>query len=160
VGQGTQGIAPTWTRAALTAAAHGDTIPAVVGQYGAMTSNLATSSATVATGRPARYGKQLAAHLGRRATSSWDEETGLGEIRFPFGQATLTAQGDALLLFVEGSADAEPELQGAAGLDRLEDVVGRHLVRFGTKDELLVRWQRSDGTPGTTQQLSEEPPAL
>jgi hypothetical protein len=124
-----------------------------------MSSDPATSSAAVPTDRPARYGKQLAAHLGRRATSSWDEDTGLGEIVFPFGRATMTAQHDTLVLFVEGSPEAEPDLQGAAGLDRLEDVVGRHLVRFGTKDELVVRWQRSDGTPGTTQQLVEEPQA-
>ena len=52
----------------------------------------------------------------------------------------------------QGSPDAEPDLQGAAGLDRLEDVVGRHLVRFGTKDELVVQWQRSDGSPGSRQE--------
>ena len=58
-------------------------------------------------------------------------------------------------LFVQGSLDAEPDLQGTAGLDRLEDVVGRHLVRFGTKDELVVQWQRSDGTSGSRQELTE-----
>ena len=115
----------------------------------------ATSSATVVTDRPGRYGKQLAAHLGRRVSSSWDDETGAGEITFPFGRAQLNAQDGALLLFVAGSPNAEPDLQGAPGLDRLEDVVGRHLVRFGTKDELVVQWQRSDGTAGTRQQLSE-----
>ncbi len=124
---------------------------------GAMNSDLVTSSASVATDRPARYGKQLAAHLGRRMTSSWDEDTGLGEILFPFGRATMTAKDGALLLFVEGNPDAEPDLRGPAGLDRLEDVVGRHLVRFGTKDELVVHWRRSDDSPGTTQQLTEEP---
>lgn len=115
----------------------------------------ATSSATVPTDRPGRYGKQLASHLGRRVSSSWDDEAGTGEITFPFGHAHLTAGEGELLLFVAGSADAEPDLQGAAGLDRLEDVVGRHLVRFGTKDELVVQWQRSDGTPGTRQELTE-----
>ncbi len=32
-----------------------------------------------------------------------------------------------------------------------EDVVGRHLVRFGERDELSVAWTRSDGTTGSTQ---------
>jgi hypothetical protein len=32
-----------------------------------------------------------------------------------------------------------------------EDVVGRHLVRFGERDELQVQWVRSDGAAGTTQ---------
>jgi hypothetical protein len=114
-----------------------------------------TSSATVITDRPGRYGKQLASHLGRRVSSSWDDDAGSGEVTLPFGRAELTAKDGALHLFVQGSPDAEPELQGGAGLDRLEDVVGRHLVRFGTKDELVVQWQRSDGTPGSRQELSE-----
>lgn len=121
----------------------------------AATDKAATSSATVATDRPGRYGKQLAAHLGRRASSSWDDDAGTGEITFPFGRAELTAQDGALHLFVVGRPDAEPDLRGAAGLDRLEDVVGRHLVRFGTKDELVVQWERSDGTTGSRQQLVE-----
>ena len=114
-----------------------------------------TSSATVITDRPGRYGKQLAAHLGRRVSSSWDEDTGTGDVTLPFGRAELTTQQGALYLFVQGSPDAEPDLQGTAGLDRLEDVVGRHLVRFGAKDELVVQWQRSDGTPGSRQELTE-----
>jgi hypothetical protein len=88
-------------------------------------------------------------------SSSWDDDAGSGEVTLPFGRAELTAKDGALHLFVQGSPDAEPELQGGAGLDRLEDVVGRHLVRFGTKDELVVQWQRSDGTPGSRQELAE-----
>lgn len=30
----------------------------------------------------------------------------------------------------------------ADNLNRLEDVLGRHLVRFGAKDELAVEWHR------------------
>lgn len=107
------------------------------------------------TDRPGRYGKQLASHLGRRVSSSWDDDAGTGEVTLPFGRAELTAHEGALHLFVQGSPDADPELQGAAGLNRLEDVVGRHLVRFGTKDELVVQWQRSDGSPGSRQELTE-----
>ncbi len=42
----------------------------------------------------------------------------------------------------------------AAELPVLEDVVGRHLVRFGSRDELQVRWVRSTGEPGTAQSYS------
>ena len=106
-----------------------------------------TSTATVATDRPGRYGKQLVAHLTRRAVGEWDEQTETGWIEFTGGRVTLT------------SADAALDLALAAGSDdveRLEDVVGRHLVRFGTRDELHVRWIRSDGRPGTEQRLTEE----
>ncbi|MFF6986456.1 DUF2218 domain-containing protein [Streptomyces sp. NPDC010273] len=78
---------------------------------------------------------------GASGETSWDEETGRGRLVFQDGTGTLTATDGALLLAVE----AEPEF-----LDRLEDVVGRHLVRFGTKDELVVEWRRDTGEPGTS----------
>ncbi|MEU6372881.1 DUF2218 domain-containing protein [Streptomyces sp. NPDC046909] len=106
------------------------------------------SEARVATDRPARYAKQLASHLGRRSTTTWDEDTGEGGIVFQGGTGTLTAVEGALLLVVE-AGDAEV-------LAVLEDVVGRHLVRFGTKDELVVEWKRDTGEPGTSQRKAEE----
>jgi hypothetical protein len=87
-----------------------------------------TSVARVSTDRAGRYGKQLASHLGRRAQSEWNEEDGRGLI------VTIWSQEDA--------ADA---------VDRLENVVGRHLVRFGTRDELVVAWTRAGGVPGSVQ---------
>ena len=40
-------------------------------------------------------------------------------------------------------------------VDVLEGVVGRHLVRFGTRDELVVAWHRDNGEPGTA--TADEP---
>jgi hypothetical protein len=100
------------------------------------------SEARVVTDRPHRYAKQLASHLGRRVQTEWSEETGRGSLVFPGGTGTLTAEPGALLLAVESDAD---------NLERLEDVVGRHLVRFGSKDELLVEWHRDSGEPGLVQ---------
>jgi hypothetical protein len=88
-----------------------------------------------------------ASRLGRRSETSRDEETGEGGIVFQDGTGTLTATEGALLLAVEADADH---------LDLLEDVLGRHLVRFGTKDELVVEWRRDTGEPGTTQRKAEE----
>lgn len=101
---------------------------------------MSRSQARVVTDRPARYAKQLASHLGRRIETSWDEESGKGFLTFPFGSGTMIAEEGALALAVEG-ADAD--------LERLEDVVGRHLVRFGGRNELVVVWERDNGTPGT-----------
>jgi uncharacterized protein len=101
------------------------------------------SEALVATDRPARYGKQLVAHLSRRNGGEWSEQDERGRISFgEAGHAELASEPGGLRLAVEGEA---------ADLGRLEDVVGRHLVRFGTRDELTVRWSRSDGEPGTEQ---------
>ncbi|MGN9758464.1 DUF2218 domain-containing protein [Streptomyces sp. SD31] len=109
------------------------------------------SEARVVTDRPHRYAKQLASHLGRRSQTSWDEEAGEGRIVFQGGTGTLAATEGALLLSVE--ADAER-------LGLFEDVVGRHLVRFGTKDELVVEWHRDSGEPGTVQRNAGEPGAV
>ncbi|MFC1409655.1 DUF2218 domain-containing protein [Streptacidiphilus sp. N1-12] len=108
------------------------------------------SEARVSTDRPHRYAKQLAAHFGRKIESSWDEETGLGSLAFSMGTATLTAEPGALLLAVEGEA---------GNLENLESVVGRHLVRFGTKDELVAEWHRDSGEAGSVQRNEEDAPA-
>lgn len=109
----------------------------------------ATSEALVATDRAARYGKQLASHLGRKAQTEWDEETGRGSVHFSEGRgrAELTADDNGLLMRVYAAAGAE---------DNLEDVLGRHLVRFGSRDELVVAWTRADGSQGTEQRLTQE----
>jgi hypothetical protein len=105
------------------------------------------STATVATNRAARYGKQLVSHLGRRATAEWDEPAGSGWIDFGETRAELTAGPDALDIRLWAAPDA---------IARMEDVVGRHLVRFGARDELTVQWVRGDGARGTRQENSGE----
>jgi len=106
------------------------------------------SSARVSTDRPQRYAKQLASHLGRRIETSWSEEEGVGRLAFSDGATgTMTAAPDALLLEVEGPAEE---------IERLEDVVGRHLVRFGSKDELVVTWTREGGEPGLVHRRTED----
>ncbi|MED7954872.1 MULTISPECIES: DUF2218 domain-containing protein [unclassified Streptomyces] len=106
------------------------------------------SEARVATDRSARYAKQLAAHMGRKIQADWSEETGRGTLTFGLGTATLEATPDALLLAVEGET---------ANLPGLEDVVGRHLVRFGARDELVVEWRRDNGETGLVHRNDEEP---
>ncbi|GII66611.1 hypothetical protein Skr01_66960 [Sphaerisporangium krabiense] len=101
-----------------------------------------TSTATVETDRPSRYGKQLVNHLGRHEGGEWSEESNSGWIVLGAGRTEVTCAEGALELRVDGDAG---DMAG------LEDVVGRHLVRFGAKDELVVRWVRADGTPGTEQ---------
>jgi uncharacterized protein len=105
------------------------------------------STADVATDRPGRYAKQLVAHLSRRSAGEWDEQQGSGWIDFTTARAELTSRDEGLHLVVR----AAPEQ-----LDRYEDVVGRHLVRFGTRDELVVRWVRADGSPGTEQRRLDD----
>ncbi|MER5867760.1 DUF2218 domain-containing protein [Kitasatospora sp. NPDC002040] len=109
---------------------------------------MSRSQARVATDRPARYGKQLAAHMSRKIKADWSEESGRGELVFGAGTATLTAEEGALLLVVEGEQENLPQL---------EDVVGRHLVRFGARDELVVEWRRENGEAGLVHRNQEDP---
>jgi hypothetical protein len=89
--------------------------------------------ATVAVDRPERYVKQLAAHLGRRCGVR-EEANGATRILFGDGECLLRPRAGALELHAT-AADADR-------LDRVADVVGRHLERFGVRDELTVAWRR------------------
>ena len=112
-----------------------------------MTDEMVESSAAVATDRPGRYAKQLVAHLSRRSAGEWDDEAGTGWIEFDAARAELTSGDGVLNLHVR-------TMPGQ--VDRYEDVVGRHLVRFGARDELVVRWVRADGTAGTEQRRVDD----
>lgn len=91
------------------------------------------STGHVPTERAGRYGKQLVAHLGRRHGGEYSEDEGHGTITLGAGQADLTATPEALVIRAEDS-----------DLDQLEDVVERHLVRFGEREELAVAWTRAE----------------
>jgi hypothetical protein len=88
-----------------------------------------TSTADVPTTAAARYAKQLAGHLGHKAEVR-DEPDGQ-RIVIGLGSCLLVA-GDSLVLRAE-APDAE-------SLERVQNVVGSHLERFGARNELVVTW--------------------
>ena len=91
-----------------------------------------TATSRVATERGERYRKQLASHFGNKIEVV--EEPAGAVLRWGFGgSTTLTVEAGALVM----RADAED----AEALDRVKDVTGRHLERFGEKDGLAVTWQ-------------------
>ena len=85
------------------------------------------------TERAARYGRQLASHLGRKVETSWDEDTGRGRVTF--------GPGEVLVLIAQPEELVATLTCPSARADELKDVVERHLVRFGAKEGLEVRWQ-------------------
>ncbi|MEV0974214.1 DUF2218 domain-containing protein [Microtetraspora glauca] len=93
---------------------------------------MATSIAYVATDAAARYAKQLASHLGRKSEA---EELPDGGYRLIFsaGEGVLTPEADRLVMRAS-AADAE-------SLGVVQDVLGRHLERFGQRNELTVTWE-------------------
>lgn len=94
-----------------------------------------TSVAVVATTAPARYAKQLASHLGRRSVVE-DLPDG-HRIRLTVGAADVQVRPDHLLLTATADDDD--------ALAVVQDVVGRHLERFGQRAELVVTWGEPPG---------------
>lgn len=87
--------------------------------------------ARVATDSPERYAKQLVAHLGRRV--EWQTDGTASAAVFGGGTGRVLV-GEGVLTLVAESASAD-------GLAQVQDVLGRHLERFGARNELTVAWQ-------------------
>jgi uncharacterized protein len=91
-----------------------------------------TATSRVATERGERYRKQLVSHFGNKIEVA--EEPSGTVLTWGFGgTTTLTVEPGALVLRAD-AGDAET-------LDRVKEVTGRHLARFGEKDGLVVTWQ-------------------
>ena len=90
------------------------------------------SRAIVETAKPTPYLKQLAKHFGHKLDVTYDDERAM--LSFAFGRAELRADAAAQALVIDAIAST-PE-----ALERVEDITGSHLERFGRRDELMVRW--------------------
>jgi catechol 2,3-dioxygenase len=94
------------------------------------------SRADVVTDRPSPYLLQLAKHFRHKLDVAFDERA--GTIPFVFGRCDMRA-GDGVL-HLEAIA-ATPE-----ELERVEQVIGSHLERFGRRHELRVSWTQAAST--------------
>jgi hypothetical protein len=93
-----------------------------------------TSRAIVAIERPARYGKQLAGHIAHKVQV---DEVGDGwELHIGEGLGRVMPHADSLELVAEAES---PEM-----LERIKDVLGRHLLQFTTKlPGVTITWTDS-----------------
>ena len=102
---------------------------------------LLLSTAVVPTDAAARYAKQLLAHLGRKAgVEPVDGEPDGGRLTLSAGTGIVRPRADHLVM--EAIAGDEESLAV------VEDVLGRHLERFGARRELIVSWQRAAPAEG------------
>lgn len=100
--------------------------------------------ASVPTETAARFAKQLSSHFGRKSeaaaangrTAEVRHESDGPRLILPFGSCLLITREDALELHAE-AADT-------AGLQKVQDVVGRHLEQFGQRQGLVVAWSPAD----------------
>jgi hypothetical protein len=92
------------------------------------------SHAHVSLERPARYGKQLAGHLGHKVQV--DELENGWALHIGDGQGRVLPHDDMLELVAEAET---PEM-----LERIKDVLGRHLLQFTTKlPSVTIVWTDS-----------------
>lgn len=97
------------------------------------------STAHVRTQAPGRYAKQLLSHLGRKAEAE-TYPSGAAEAAEITGGKLVFADGSGVLQVVPGELTLHADADTADGLAHVQDVLGRHLVRFGARDELVVDW--------------------
>ena len=91
---------------------------------------LLSARADVPTEAPERYAKQLVSHLGRRVEWTTDGDTSTARIGDGTGRVVV---GDGVLTLLADAPDGE-------SLARVQDVLARHLERFGQRNELVVSW--------------------
>ncbi|WP_102958055.1 DUF2218 domain-containing protein [Mangrovicella endophytica] len=89
------------------------------------------STAVVETAQASRYLQQLCKHFAHKLPVSFDPAA--GSIDFPFGSCRLAADDARLTLTLDAPGSEE--------MDRLQEVVVRHLERFAFREELAVAWQ-------------------
>ena len=91
------------------------------------------SVADVPTDAAARYAKQLLTHMSHKVTVETIEGEPLGgRLVFDYETAAVIPRPDRLTLSAT-AADAE-------SLARVQDVVSRHLQRFGARRAIAVEW--------------------
>jgi uncharacterized protein len=96
------------------------------------------STAIVTTDAPARYAKQLLSHLGHKVTMEPlpDQPAPAGRLVFAYGIGTvMPLNGDLVMRAAAANAEA---------LARVQDVLGRHLLKFGARRELVISWQPAE----------------
>jgi len=98
------------------------------------------SIAVVTTDASARYGKQLLSHLGHKVRMEpLPDQTAAGRLIFAYGVGTvLPMPGQLILRATAGDAES---------LARVQDVLARHLEKFGARRELVVTWGPADTAP-------------
>lgn len=92
---------------------------------------MTTTRAIVPTASGGKYVRQLCKHWSHKLDVELDGEPDreTGVVRFPSGTATMTARPEALELSI--AADDREEVE------RLKDVVARHLDRFAFREAPL-----------------------
>ncbi len=102
-----------------------------------VTTRPARSTAEIATTQAVRYLTQLCKHFQHKVPVILDDT--VGQIVFTIGDCRLRAEGGTLTLSVEAPGNAQ--------LLQLQDVVGRHLLRFASREDMQINWSSAQSGP-------------
>ncbi len=91
------------------------------------------SFSEVATENASLNLKKLCRHFSHKVETHYNERS--GQIHFPFGGIAALEAVEGRLLMIAQAGDAEH-------LDKTEQIISDHLLRFASKESLSVRWQR------------------
>ncbi|WP_457936330.1 DUF2218 domain-containing protein [Mesorhizobium sp. 10J20-29] len=89
------------------------------------------STAHLSTPRASGYLQQLCKHFGHKVPVDFTPEA--GEVTLPSGTCALRVESEVLTLDVVGEAE---------NLEKLEKVIGDHLVRFAFRENITLTWHR------------------
>lgn len=92
-----------------------------------------TSRADVSTDEPARYAEQLVSHLGRMLDLAADGAVPTAAVGGGTGQVVI---GDGVPTLLAAGPDE-------AAVATVEPVLGNHLLRFATREDLTATWTRT-----------------
>ncbi|HYC17666.1 MAG TPA: DUF2218 domain-containing protein [Pseudolabrys sp.] len=92
----------------------------------------ARNVAEIATPGASRYLQQLCKHFAHKLPVTFDPHA--GKIEFSMGECSLDASENVLTISLTSPDDSQ--------LERLKDVVTRHLVRFAFREDLQIDWRR------------------
>ena len=95
-----------------------------------MSEPILRAEARVPTAHASKYLQQLCKHFQHKLPTTFDETS--GAITFSAGETKLAATAETLTLDLEARSDDD--------LERLKDVVARHLERFAFRETLNIEW--------------------
>jgi len=92
-----------------------------------------SSVSRVALSNPSQQLVRLCKHMGHKIPAEYNETE--GELKFEFGVCKLSATEAQLAMFCEANS--------LESLDKMQDIMGRHLEQLAWKDEPKVTWQNA-----------------
>ena len=96
---------------------------------------MTAATADIRTDWADRYLSQLCAQFADNRELAVSQRKGSGVIRFPAGDCVLHASADTLRL--------ELDCRDATSLERLQEVINKHLTRFACRDAPVIEWRAS-----------------